>query len=92
MPKMFTELKRHALNGQTMGTRWSALFHKEAGYDVEPVRAAMADAVTEVDGQMSTWKPDSDLNRFNAALSRMDRTAGTTVDRHGCRPGDRSCF
>lgn len=67
MPKMFTDLKRHALNGQTMGTRWSTLFHKEADFDVEPARAAMADAVAEVDGQMSTWKPDSDLNRLNAA-------------------------
>ncbi len=67
MPKMFTDLKRYALNGHTMGTRWSALFHKEAGFDVEPTRAAMADAVAEVDGQMSTWKHDSDLNRFNAA-------------------------
>jgi FAD:protein FMN transferase len=67
MPKMSTDLNRHALNGQTMGTRWSALFHKEAGFDVEPVRAAMAVAVAEVDGQMSTWKADSDLNRLNAA-------------------------
>lgn len=67
MPKMFSDLKRHALNGQTMGTRWSALFHKCANFDVEPVRAAMADAVAEVDGQMSTWKQDSDLNRLNAA-------------------------
>jgi thiamine biosynthesis lipoprotein len=67
MPKMSTDLNRHALNGQTMGTRWSALFHKEAGFDVAPVRAAMAAAVAEVDGQMSTWKADSDLNRLNAA-------------------------
>ena len=67
MQKMFSDLKRHALNGQSMGTRWSALFNKEAGFDVEPARAAMAEAVAEVDGQMSTWKPDSDLNRLNAA-------------------------
>jgi hypothetical protein len=67
MPKTFSDLKRHALNGQTMGTRWSALFHKEAGFDVEPARAAMAEAVAEVDRQMSIWKPDSDLNRLNAA-------------------------
>ena len=69
MPKMFSDLKRHALNGQTMGTRWSALFHKESGFDIEPSRAAMAAAVAEVDGQMSTWKEDSDLNRLNAAMS-----------------------
>jgi FAD:protein FMN transferase len=67
MPKTFTDLKRHALNGETMGTRWSALFHKPADFDVAPVASAMAAAVTEVDQQMSTWKPDSDLMRLNAA-------------------------
>lgn len=67
MPKTFTDLKRHALNGETMGTRWSALFHKPAEFDVAPVARAMAAAVTEVDQQMSTWKPDSDLMRLNVA-------------------------
>jgi FAD:protein FMN transferase len=67
MPKTFTDLRRHALNGETMGTRWSALFHKPAGFEVAPAAAAMAAAVTEVDQQMSTWKPDSDLMRLNAA-------------------------
>ncbi|MCZ4288630.1 FAD:protein FMN transferase [Hoeflea alexandrii] len=67
MPKTFTDLTRHALNGETMGTRWSALFHKPADFDVAPVAAAMAAAVNEVDRQMSTWKPDSDLMRLNAA-------------------------
>jgi len=67
MPKTFTDLTRHALNGETMGTRWSALFHKPAEFDVTPVAAAMAAAVNEVDRQMSTWKPDSDLMRLNAA-------------------------
>lgn len=68
MLKTFTDLKRHALNGETMGTRWSALFHKPVEFDAAPVAVAMATAVTEVDQQMSTWKPDSDLMRLNAAL------------------------
>lgn len=67
MRKTFTDLARHALNGPTMGTRWSALFHAPAGFEPEPVRVAMTAAVTEVDAQMSTWKPDSDLNRLSAA-------------------------
>jgi thiamine biosynthesis lipoprotein len=50
-----------------MGTRWSALFFAQTGFDPEPVRAAMQVAVDEVDGQMSTWNPDSDLMRLNAA-------------------------
>ncbi|MBD8893621.1 FAD:protein FMN transferase [Roseibium litorale] len=67
MSKTFTELCRHALNGATMGTRWSALFHQRQGFDPAPVQAALQAAVEEVDAQMSTWKPDSDLMRLNAA-------------------------
>jgi thiamine biosynthesis lipoprotein len=58
---------RHALNGPTMGTRWSALFFTEPGFDPAPLRAALQSAVDEVDAQMSTWKPESDLMLLNAA-------------------------
>ncbi len=67
MSKMSTEWGRHALNGPTMGTRWSALFFAAAGFDPAPARVALQAAVDEVDAQMSTWKPDSDLMRLNAA-------------------------
>ena len=67
MSKMPTDLVRHALNGSTMGTRWSALFHVLSGFDVEAVRAALQASVDEVDAQMSTWQPDSDLMRLNRA-------------------------
>ena len=67
MSKMSTELTRHALNGATMGTRWSALFFAGPGLDTAPIRTALQAAVDEVDGQMSTWKPDSGLMRLNAA-------------------------
>lgn len=67
MRKTFTDLERQALNGATMGTRWSALFHADRAADVAGAERAMAAAVGEVDRQMSTWKPDSDLNRLNAA-------------------------
>ncbi len=67
MPKTFTNLARHALNGATMGTRWSALFHMPFDFKAAEVDAAMANAVAQVDRQMSTWKPDSDLNRLNRA-------------------------
>lgn len=67
MSKMSTELVRHALNGATMGTRWQALFFAARGFDPAPVGAALQAAVDEVDAQMSTWKPDSDLMRLNAA-------------------------
>jgi len=67
MSKTSTERARFALNGLTMGTRWSALFFAESGFDAEAVRAALQAAVDDVDAQMSTWKPDSDLMRLNAA-------------------------
>lgn len=74
MPKTFTDLTRHALNGATMGTRWQALFHAPAHVDPAPIRAAMLAAVEEIDTQASTWKADSDLNRLSAAAP------GTWVD------------
>lgn len=67
MPKTSTDPIRHALNGPAMGTRWSALFHADARLDPGPVQAALQLAVAEVDAQMSTWKPDSDLMRLNRA-------------------------
>ena len=67
MSKMSTELLRHALNGPTMGTRWSALFFTGPGVDAAPLQAALQAAVNEVDDQMSGWKPDSDLMRINRA-------------------------
>ena len=67
MSKMSTERVRFALNGPTMGTRWSALFFARPDFDAAPIRAALQVAVEEVDAQMSTWKPDSDLMRINAA-------------------------
>lgn len=62
MPKMFTKT---VLNGATMGTRWSAVFY--AGENVEHIGEALQASVSKVDQQMSTWKPDSDLMRLNAA-------------------------
>lgn len=67
MPKTSTDPTRQALNGPTMGTRWSALFHAAPGFDPAPVRDALQQAVAQVDAQMSTWNPDSDLMRLNAA-------------------------
>lgn len=64
---MSTEPVRHALNGPTMGTRWSALFFTAADFDAAPLQAALQAAVAEVDDQMSSWKPDSDLMRINRA-------------------------
>lgn len=69
MSKTSTDLIRHALNGPTMGTRWSALFFAAPGGGPDPatLTAALQAAVDSVDNQMSTWKPMSDLMALNRA-------------------------
>ncbi len=64
MPKTSTDAAI-ALGGPTMGTRWSVLID-EGSVDID-LGARLQAAVDEVDAQMSTWKPDSDLMRLNAA-------------------------
>lgn len=66
MLKTSIELKRLALSGPTMGTRWSASFYAADSIDPQAIRLALQAAVNEVDTQMSTWDADSDLMRFNA--------------------------
>lgn len=60
-------LQRYSLNGETMGTRYTALFYAVPGLDEATLNRRLRAAVDAVDRQMSTWKPDSDLNRLNAA-------------------------
>ena len=66
MSKTSTET-RHALSGATMGTRWSVVFFAPGALPPDGLEAALAAAVERVDRQMSNWKPESDLNRLNAA-------------------------
>lgn len=69
MSRMSTEApsRRHVLSGPTMGTRWSTVLPDLKGREPHAVAAALAAATGTVDRQMSTWRPDSDLMRLNAA-------------------------
>ena len=60
-------LQRHSLSGETMGTRYSAVFFAPTDTDTGAISASLFEAVDRVDQQMSTWKPGSDLSRLNAA-------------------------
>ena len=60
-------LVRRVISGPTMGTRYSAVFFAPEVRDHANIRSALQAAVDAVDAQMSTWKPDSDLVRFNRA-------------------------
>ncbi|MHB9797595.1 FAD:protein FMN transferase [Pseudomonas sp. MT3] len=57
---------RYDFNGAVMGTRYRALFYSPATLDREALAQQLELAVTQVDRQMSNWRPDSELMRFNA--------------------------
>ncbi len=58
---------RQVFAGPTMGTRWSLVAFLPAEFDHSGLQAALQAAVDRVDAQMSTYKPESDLMRFNRA-------------------------
>ena len=58
--------QRYSLHGETMGTRYSAVFFTTPDADETVIAARLFAAVDAVDRQMSSWKPDSDLNRLNS--------------------------
>ncbi|GJI93588.1 FAD:protein FMN transferase [Duganella caerulea] len=60
-------LQRFSLNGATMGTRYTAVFYAAADVDAAAIGACLFAAVDQVDRQMSSWNPASDLCRVNAA-------------------------
>ncbi|MCF6303746.1 MAG: FAD:protein FMN transferase [Rhodobacteraceae bacterium] len=64
---MSTDLHAQTLTGPTMGTSWSAEIGAPASTNLAALEKALADAVALVDNQMSSWKPESDLMRLNAA-------------------------
>ena len=66
-PKQSKAEKRFVFNGETMGTRYSVICFAEENLAENQLRMALHEAVTSVDEQMSTWKPESDLCRLNAA-------------------------
>ena len=63
-------LQRHSLNGATMGTRYTAVFYAAAA-DAGAIGASLFAAVDQVDRQMSSWNPASDLCRVNAAPDHL---------------------
>ena len=71
MPKISSDpqgiCKRTFLHGPTMGTRWSVTVDADQTVDLTALNQDLAETVQQVDGQMSPWKPDSDLMRLNRA-------------------------
>jgi len=61
--------ERRSLSGPTMGTRYSAVFFAPGDADERKLAATLQATLDRVDRQMSTWKPESDLNRLNGAAT-----------------------
>tara|TARA_Y100001934_G_scaffold281778_1_gene392730 strand:+ start:1715 stop:2725 length:1011 start_codon:yes stop_codon:yes gene_type:complete len=61
------------LSGPTMGTTWSVKFSGTPKDGVEDLKADIEAALEQVNAEMSTYRADSDLSRFNTA------EAGTLV-------------
>ncbi|MBL1420905.1 MAG: FAD:protein FMN transferase [Alphaproteobacteria bacterium] len=64
---MSIKYQKFVVNGQTMGTYFSATFFAELTFDAAPLANQLQAAVQKVDQQMSNWKADSDLTKFNQA-------------------------
>ena len=64
-PVAAAELQR--LHGLTMGTTWSVLVDRSPTHARDVLQRGIQTELDRVDGQMSTYKPDSDLSRFNRA-------------------------
>src|SRR6185312_1911613 len=62
-PVAAAELQR--LHGRTMGTTWSVLVELSPTHATDVLQRGIQAELDRVDGQMSTYKPDSDLSRFN---------------------------
>ena len=64
---MSTDRQPHriTLNGATMGTRYSCVFHSARHDGHEVLGRRLHEAVTQVDAVMSNWQQTSDLCRLN---------------------------
>lgn len=64
------EAEAFALSGPTMGSTWMVrLPHLPPGVAPGDVQSQVQAVLDEIDREMSTYKPDSDLSRFNQSRS-----------------------
>ncbi len=57
------------LDGRTMGTTWSVQVVAARGQDLRAAERVIASELERVDAQMSTWRADSDISRYNEAAA-----------------------
>lgn len=57
------------MDGRTMGTTWSVQVVAASGQDLLSAQRIIARELERVDAQMSTWRADSDISRYNQAAA-----------------------
>ena len=62
------------LSGLSMGTTWHVKLVSPPFASAAVLRSGIQSTLDRIDGQMSTYKPDSDLARFNAAPAETWQT------------------
>lgn len=69
LPRRLLQWPVKAWSGLSMGTSWSVKACARGGFDGARVQQAIVSALDGVDRQMSTWRGDSDLSRYNTATA-----------------------
>ncbi len=67
LPRRVMRWPVRAWSGDSMGTSWSVKVCARRRPDAAEVREAIEAELDRVDRQMSTWRADSDLSRYNTA-------------------------
>lgn len=66
----FDTSRVETLSGEAMGTTWTVKFvDSKKSLQTDDLQSGIQQQLDTVDAQMSTWKPDSDLSRFNNAAA-----------------------
>jgi thiamine biosynthesis lipoprotein len=66
----FWDAETQVITGDTMGTRYRIVLFKETGLpNLAPIQADIDTRLDAIENQMSTWRPESELSRFNASES-----------------------
>lgn len=69
LPRGLLRWPVRAWNGSSMGTTWSVKVCARRRPEAARVQTAIDAALDGVDRQMSTWRADSDLNRYNGTAA-----------------------
>jgi FAD:protein FMN transferase len=70
LPRRLLRWPVRAWSGESMGTRWTVKVCARQRPDAAAVQRTIEAQLDSVDRQMSTWRADSDLSRYNTAAAQ----------------------